>query len=519
LSIQLGFIPSQWKNANIVPIAKTNHPKTTGDYRPIALTSTLCKMLERIIVREILKYTKDLWKSNKQYGFLPGRNTMDALIKVIDDWTKSIDDKSTVHAVFFDFQKDFDLVDHTILLNKLQRLKLPTWIISWVAQYLKDRKQRVKIDNKFSTWTNVSAGVIQGSVLGPTLFLLFISDINEYIDSLIEIIKYADDIVIYNIIKDLSEDKVQAAVNGIAEWSRINKMKLNEKKTQHMFINPRQKGPHLIALNNEPLLETSEYTYLGIKINKDMSCVEQWSSLYRKLNSNIYLFRQMKKFNFNLEHIVNAYKSLSLSLIAYAAPLLTNCTNDLQIQMQRCQKKFLKIIKCSIEEAKLKYNIVPINEYIDLSCVTILKRMLQDDEHPVTKQLDKANKSKIDDSQQSQMKTRSAFKFESSIPKGAKYNNSFIPKTLRAIRDGNDDKYTGTKIVEPITNKPSKVHPTCSVPPTTEPVKQIEKPKLFKCIQCDKSWDSEKALLAHLRFAAAHVNKTKQIKNKQTVKQ
>ena len=263
---------SQCKNANIVPIAKTSHPKTTGDYRPIALTSTLCKMLERIIVREILKYTKHLWKSNKQYGFLPGRNTMDALITVIDDWTKAIDVKSTVHAVFFDFQKAFDLVDHTILLNKLRRLKLPTWIISWVAQYLKGRKQRVKIGDKYSAWTDVAAGVIQGSVLGPTLFLLFIYDINEYIDSIIEIIKYADDIVIYNIIKDLSEDKVQDAVNGIAEWARINKMKLNEKKTQRMFINQKMHGPHLLNLNDEPLTETREYTYLGIKINQNMSC-------------------------------------------------------------------------------------------------------------------------------------------------------------------------------------------------------------------------------------------------------
>ena len=440
---------------------------------------------------------------------LPGRNTMDALITVIDDWTKAIDVKSTVHAVFFDFQKAFDLVDHTILLNKLRRLKLPTWIISWVAQYLKGRKQRVKIGDKFSAWTDVAAGVIQGSVLGPTLFLLFIYDINEYIDSIIEIIKYADDIVIYNIIKDLSEDKVQDAVNGIAEWARINKMKLNEKKTQHMFINQKMHGPHLLNLNNEPLTETREYTYLGIKINQDMSCGEQWSALHRKLNSNIHLFREMKKFNFDLNHIVNAYKSLSLSVIAYAAPLLTSCTSDMQIQMQRCQKKFLRIIKCTIDEAKLKFNIVPIKEYIDLSCTTILKRMLQDDEHPVTKKLDKANKPKdkkggSQQIHQSQMVTRAAFKYEASKPNGEKYNNSFIPKTLRAIRDGNDDKYTGIKIVEPIPSKPSTATSTKTQP--TTPNTEVH-PKLFKCIPCGISWDTNKQLSTHLRFANAHKNK------------
>ena len=273
-------------------------------------------------------------------------------------------------------------------------------------------------------------------------------------------------------------------------------------------------GPHLLNLNDEPLTETREYTYLGIKINQNMSCGEQWSALYRKLNSNIHLFREMRKFNFDLNHIVNAYKSLSLSLIAYAAPLLTSCTSDMQIQMQRCQKKFLKIIKCTIDEAKLKFNIVPIKDYIDLSCATILKRMLQDEEHPVTIKLDKANKpkDKKGSSQQiqpSQMVFRSVFKYESSKANGPKYNNSFIPKTLRTIRDGNDDKYTGIKIVEPITNKPSTTTPTQIqlTMPNIENEKQIENPKLFECIPCGKSWDTNKQLLTHLRFANAHKNK------------
>lgn len=86
LSIRHSFVPHQWKRANITPIAKVDHPQSVGDYRPIALTSTLCKILERIVVREIINATTKVWKSNKQYGFLPGKNTMDAIIKVIDDW-------------------------------------------------------------------------------------------------------------------------------------------------------------------------------------------------------------------------------------------------------------------------------------------------------------------------------------------------------------------------------------------------------------------------------------------------
>ena len=139
ISIKNSFVPLQWKQANISAIPKTNNPKTATDYRPIALTSSLCKVLERILVKLIMKHTEQLWNTNKQYGFIPGRSTLDAIIEVIEDWEKALDNNEKIHAVFYDFAKAFDLVDHNVLMKKLDKL-LPTWI----AQYLTDRKQRVK---------------------------------------------------------------------------------------------------------------------------------------------------------------------------------------------------------------------------------------------------------------------------------------------------------------------------------------------------------------------------------------
>ena len=89
--IQHSFVPSQWKSANITPIPKTPRPAEPADYRPIALTSTLCKVFERILAKKILECTAKLWQSNRQYGFLPGHNTMDAIIKVVEDWSRAKD--------------------------------------------------------------------------------------------------------------------------------------------------------------------------------------------------------------------------------------------------------------------------------------------------------------------------------------------------------------------------------------------------------------------------------------------
>jgi ribonuclease P/MRP protein subunit RPP40 len=154
---------------------------------------------------------------------------------------------------------------------------------------LSGREQRVKIDDKASAWTEVRAGVIQGSVLGPTLFLLFIADINEHITDLVELIKYADDILIYNIFKDLSDNKIQRAFEAIAEWAKNNKMKLNEAKTQQMIVNSKQQPSVSVVLNSQHLKETTDYKYLGLHLNNRMSCENHWVTLSRKLCSNFFL--------------------------------------------------------------------------------------------------------------------------------------------------------------------------------------------------------------------------------------
>ena len=130
-------------------------------------------------------------------------------------------------AIFLDFAKAFDLVPHDRLLNKLT-LVFPLWLVRWIAVYLSDRRQRVKMNNTETEWRQIEAGVIQGSVLGPILFILFIADINDYLPEGINVEKYADDIICYIIGRATKTD--QQVVDAVQRWCRDNQMRLNAGK-------------------------------------------------------------------------------------------------------------------------------------------------------------------------------------------------------------------------------------------------------------------------------------------------
>jgi len=154
---------------------------------------------------------------------------MDAIIKVMHDIRKAMDSKNSVYVIFFDFAKVFDMVPHDILLHKLDKLLLPC-LFKRIWVYLSNRKQRVRINDLETDWKPVEAGVIQGSVLGPILFILFIADINDYIPAGIDFEKYADDIINYICGRSISTELPQQAIDGIQRWCVVNGMRLNASK-------------------------------------------------------------------------------------------------------------------------------------------------------------------------------------------------------------------------------------------------------------------------------------------------
>jgi ribonuclease P/MRP protein subunit RPP40 len=203
----------------------------------------------------------------------------------------------------------------------------------------------VKLNNQYSDWLDVEAGEIQGSILGPILFIIFISDINSYIPPSIQLTKYADDLGTYNDYKDTKDDNTQQAIDGVEKWAKDNNMQINTNKTKHMIINQQKNQIHIQpTLKNHTLEQVANYKYLGATINEELDSDEQWNETSKKTNCHIYLIKKLKSMGFKEEILVNVYQSITLSQYLYAAPLLISASRSAKEEMLKQQTRFFKII-------------------------------------------------------------------------------------------------------------------------------------------------------------------------------
>ena len=238
-------LPEDWTSADVAPIFKKGSKSEVNNYRPISLTSVCCKIMEAIIRDNLIKYfdTNKLF-SERQFGFLHGRSTVSQLLRILDNWTESLELGGQIDVIYTDLEKAFDKIPHRRLLSKLKSYGVNTETIQWIAAFLKNRRQRVKINGVYSFWTNVLSGVPQGSILGPILFIIYINDIVQCC-SKSELFLYADDGKIFRHIQNpVDKTHLQTDVNKIKCWLDRWLVSLNINKCKVMSF-----GHHTLEEN------------------------------------------------------------------------------------------------------------------------------------------------------------------------------------------------------------------------------------------------------------------------------
>ncbi|MCW4336379.1 MAG: reverse transcriptase domain-containing protein [Candidatus Thiodiazotropha endolucinida] len=351
--INVGFIsgnfPDSLKTARINPIHKGGARCDPANYRPISILSVISKIIEKHVTKHLFGYLNKYQLLHKsQSGFRKHHSCNTALINLVDNWLKGIDNCETVGAIFFDLRKAFDVVDHNLLLKKLASYKFDPMSLNWVRSYLTNRSQCILENSLKSSFQSIKAGVPQGSVLGPVLFLLFVNDLPLFINEA-HIDMYADDATVHHANKcmDVVETTIQGGGIDFSNWCLSNKMYINLSKTSVMTIGTRQNLQNSnsinIYLNNELLHQTDTQRLLGIEIDKTLSWDVQIDSVCQSVARKITLMKQLSKY-VNKESLKQYYLSYILPIFDYGCIIWSRCSVANTNRLLKLQKRAARII-------------------------------------------------------------------------------------------------------------------------------------------------------------------------------
>ena len=233
LSLANGVFPDIFKRALIRPLLKKPQLDANdySSYRPIANLSFLSKTLERIVASQLCTYLEQSnLLPNFQSAYRRNHSTETAILKVVNDIQRSLDDQKEVVLVLLDLSSAFDTLDHSILLDRLHsRYGISDIALKWLISYLRDRSQSVVVGDASSSERHLLYGVPQGSVLGPLLFALYFAPLEDIIHAHgLTCMFYADDTQLYIMLdpksKGISLTSLQSCHNDIFHWLSLNKL-------------------------------------------------------------------------------------------------------------------------------------------------------------------------------------------------------------------------------------------------------------------------------------------------------
>ena len=271
-SLDTSELPLEWKTAYVTPIFKKDRRSDPSNYRPVSLTSIVCKTFEHILVSQIMNHleTHQILCPN-QFGFRTKHSCESQLLLTIHDFSHYMNNRTQVDIGILDFSKAFDKVAHSRLVQKLEYYGIRGKPLQWIKSFLSNRLQRVVVEGSYSTSCKVTSGVPQGSVLGPTLFLIYINDLVTNIQSTVRL--FADDCLIYRSISTPADHQIlQEDLQKLSAWADKWEMKFNINKCCIMQLSRHHhKSEFLYSMSGQVLRIVKQYSYLGVIIDHQLS--------------------------------------------------------------------------------------------------------------------------------------------------------------------------------------------------------------------------------------------------------
>ena len=394
-SLIQGIFPTKLKCAKVIPLHKGGSRTDINNYRPISLLSCFSKIYEKIMHNRLTKFfdeNKIIFRS--QYGFRSGHSCEHALLEAQHRLNIALDKNQIAVLLLIDFSKAFDMVDHGILLSKLEHYGVRGNILSWFRSYLINRRQYVHVNNHESAVQTLQYGVPQGSILGPLLFILYINDMPQ-VSKLANYIFYADDanIIITADNYDDLRSNVNTVLQKINNWVINNGLKLNINKTKYMmFTNRRNIANELnISLNGKKIEYTDRERFLGVILDSNLTWSSHINLLSSKLSQNSGIIYKLKGI-VPVSVLRKLYNSFIQSHLNYCSSVWGLGAKSSLNKFFTSQKKAVRAIEnrfnncfynpdtgelpCHTKEIFARNNILTVHNLIAKNCLVLMHKVL-----------------------------------------------------------------------------------------------------------------------------------------------
>ena len=351
-----GNLPQDWRTAIICPLLKDGKPpEKIESYRPVALTSCVGKVLEKIIGTRLSYWMERKGLMNRfQAGFRKWHSTEDQIIRIVQNCFDGLQKKPGQFTLvtLFDFSKAYDKVWRAGLINKLWKKSVPGRFIQFMEGWLVNRTARVRFGNSMSKVKCMKQGVPQGSCLSPLLFTIFADDIDERLDRKVQRSMYADDVAIWitGTDKAKEQERMQGAVNVIHEWAEKWKMTLNPTKSECGCITTNSKmygwDPEL-KIGDTRIAKVKKFKFLGVIIDQSLSFKEHVDYVCKKMEGRIRVMKKLSGTDWgrSQEDLLKVYKGYIEPIFMYCGagwlPFISKTNTG---RIQRKQNKALRVV-------------------------------------------------------------------------------------------------------------------------------------------------------------------------------